>query len=72
MSNIYRNGFVISKDFYLPINGRSRFNGKQIFFVLEGLGNDNISTSFPLRYDVTSSLVGVCTDGDYCIVGGRR
>ena len=72
MSNIYRNGFVTSKDFYLPINGRSRFNGKQIFFVLEGLGNDNISTSFPLRYDVTSSLVGVCTDGDYCIVGGRR
>ena len=72
MSNTYMNGFVSSKDFYLPINGRSRFNGKQLYFVLEGLGIDNISTSFPLRYDVASSLVGVCTDGDYCIVGGRR
>ena len=72
MSNTYRNGFVTSKHFYLPINGRTRFNGKQLYFVFEGLGNDNISTSFPIRYDVSSSLVGVCTDGDYCIVGGRR
>lgn len=72
ISNSYQNGFVLTKDFYLPINGRSRFNGKQLNFVLEGVGLDNISTSIPVRYDTSSSLVGVCTDGDYCVVGGRR
>lgn len=72
ISNTYQSGFVSTKDFYLPINGRTKFNGKQLLFVLEGVGLDNISTSIPVRYETSSSLVGVCTDGDYCVVGGRR
>ena len=72
ISNSYRTGFVLTKDFYLPINGKSKFNGKQLYFVLEGIGLDNISTTIPLKYDVSKSLVGVCKDGDYCVIGGRR
>ena len=72
MSNTYRAGFVSTKDFYLPVNGRMKFNGKQLYYVLEGIGIDNISTSFPIKYDVSTSLVGLCTDGDYCVVGGSR
>ena len=72
ISDTYRNGFVTTRDFYLPVNGRSKFNGKQLFFVLEGFGLDNISTTIPIRYEASNSLVGICTDGDYCIIGGRR
>ena len=72
ISNTYRTGFTQTKDFYLPINGRSKFNGKQLYFVLEGIGLDNISTTIPIKYDVSKSLVGVCKDGDYCVIGGRR
>ena len=72
ISSTYRNGFVLTNDFYLPINGRSKFNGKQLYLILNGIGLDNISTTIPIRYDTSKSLVGVCTDGDYCIIGGTR
>lgn len=72
ISDSYQNGFTTTKDFYLPINGRSKFNGKQLYFILEGFGLDNISTTIPLKYEASKSLVGVCKDGDYCVVGGKR
>ena len=72
ISDSYRNGFATTKDFYLPVNGRSKFTGKQLYFVLEGVGLDNIFTTIPIKYEASKSLVGVCKDGDYCIIGGRR
>ncbi len=72
MSDIYRSSFASTNDFYLPINGRKKFNNKQIYIEFSGLGKDQISTSIPIKYDVNQSLVGVCTDGGYCIVGGNR
>lgn len=72
ISETYRNGFVSTKDFYLPINGKTKFNGKQLYIALEGFGLDNISTTIPLKYETSKTLVGVCTDGDYCIIGGKR
>lgn len=72
ISDTYRAGYIATNDFYLPVNGRKKFNGKQIYLVLSGLGMDGISTTIPFKYDTSKSLVGLCTDGDYCIVGGRR
>ena len=72
ISDTYRNGFVSTKQFYLPVNGRSKFNGKQLYLVLEGFGLDNISTTIPIKYETSKSMVGVCKDGDYCIIGGKR
>lgn len=72
ISDSYQSGFSITQDFYLPVNGRNRFNGKQITITLNQMGLDLLSTSFSLRYDASKSLVGVCKDGDYCVVGGRR
>ena len=72
MSDTYRSSFGSTKDFYLPINGRKKFNNKQVYIDFVRLGKDQISTSIPIKYDVNQSLVGVCTDGGYCIVGGNR
>lgn len=72
MSDTYRSSFTSTNDFYLPINGRKKFNNKQVYIDISGLGKDQISTSIPIKYDVDQSLVGVCTDGGYCIVGGNR
>lgn len=72
ISDTYRSSFVATRDFYLPINGRRKFNNKQLYIDLERVGFDEISTSIPLKYDTSKSLVGVCTDGEYCLVGGNR
>lgn len=72
ISDTYHQGFAMTEDFYLPINGRTKFTGKQIYFQLNQLGLDSISTTIPIRYDTSKSLVGICKDGDYCIIGGKR
>ena len=72
ISDTYRTGFISTKDFYLPINGRRRFNNKQLYIDIDRLGMDEISSSLPIKYDISRSLTGVCTDGEYCIVGGNR
>ena len=35
------------------------------------IGLNQISTSIPLRYELNRTIVGVCADGDYCVVGGN-
>ena len=72
ISDTYHSSFASTNDFYLPINGRMKFNNKQVYIDFVRLGKDQISTSIPIKYDVNQSLVGVCTDGGYCIVGGNR
>lgn len=72
ISDTYRTNFTSTEDFYLPINGKRLFNEKQIYFDINYLGLDQISASIPVKYDISRSLVGVCTDGNYCVVGGNR
>ena len=72
ISDSYQNGWVTSPHFYLPINGRKKFNGKTIYFDLNGLGCDNISTSIPLKFELNRTIVGVCTDGEFCVIGGEH
>lgn len=72
ISSTYRNGFVLTNDFYLPVNGRKFFNGKTIYIDISHLGLDDISTSIPLKYDISQALVGACNDGRHCIVGGME
>ena len=72
ISDTYRTGFVSTRDFYLPINGKKKFNNKQLYIDIDRLGMDEISSSLPIKYDIARSLTGVCTDGEYCIVGGNR
>ena len=72
ISEKYRQGFIVTTDFYLPINGKRRFNGKLLYIHIENFGLDGISTVYPIRYDVSRNLVGTCSDGDFCVEGGSR
>ena len=72
ISSTYRHGFIITHNLYLPINGKSKFNGKTLYIHIINLGMDSISTVYPVKYDVTKNLVGTCSDGDYCVGGGGR
>lgn len=72
ISDIYRDGFVLTSDFYLPINGKKIFNNKTIYFAFNKLGQSQITVTFPLHYSIDKSLVGLCNDGKHCVSGGSR
>ena len=72
ISDTYQSGWITTPSFYLPINGRKKFNGTILYFELNELGYDKISTIIPLRYELDRTIVGVCADSDYCVVGGDR
>ena len=72
ISDTYYEGFALTSDFYLPINGKSAFNGKTLYLDIIEMGMCKLSASFPIHYLVDKSLVGLCDDGKYCIGGGSR
>lgn len=72
ISDTYQAGWTATSNFYLPINGRKKFNGRTIYFELNELGLDKISTTIPLRYELDRSIVGACSDSEYCVIGGNR
>lgn len=71
VSDTYRQNFAYTSDFYLPINGLRKFNGKSLIFSFEGIGQNAIRTTITMRYDATRTYVGLCNDGEYCVVGGN-
>ena len=71
-SDYYRQGFVVTRDFYLPINGLNLFNEKRLYLDINHIGLDGLSTSISLKYDTSKAIVSVCTDGEYCVEGGNR
>ena len=72
ISDVYRQGFSLTNKFYLPINGKKLFNNKWLYIDIKELGISKITTSVSLKFNVNRNLVGVCSDGDYCVVGGNR
>lgn len=72
ISDTYRSNYVYTRDFYLPINGLKKFNGKTLYIELNGVGLDGISTTVPLKYQLNRTIVGTCSDGEYCVIGGSR
>ena len=72
ISDTYKQGYVLTNDFYLPINGRKKFNGKSLYIEINELGLDKISTKFSLRYESDKSIVGLSTDGTHYVTGGNK
>ena len=67
----YMNNYVLTNDFYLPVNGMNNFNNKTLYIDIFNLGVDNITTCIPIKYNVDHALVSICPDGDYCVTGGN-
>ena len=72
ISDTYKQGYVATRDFYLPINKRKSFNGKNLYIEIKQLGLDKISTTLALRYQIDRAIVGLSTDGESYVVGGNR
>ena len=72
VSDTYQPDWTVTPYFYLPVNGRKKLNGKMMYFELSELGYDKISTTIPLRYELDRTIIGVCSDGDFCVIGGDR
>ncbi len=70
MSTIYRKGYVMTEDIYLPKNCKSILNGKEatIQITKSGYGNNNLTITTKLNFD--RNIVGSCSDSEYCVVGG--
>ena len=72
MSDTLINGFSGTNDLYLPINQKDKFNNKLIYLDFVEFGKSKITASFPLRYTADSSLLGLCDEGGFCLVGGVK
>ena len=72
ISDTYRANYVLTNRFYLPINGRKKFNNKILFIEIGCLGQSELSTSIALRYRVDKSFVGVPSDGQNYVIGGNK
>lgn len=72
ISDTYKSDYVLTPSFYLPVNGLAKFNDKTIYLEFDKVGVSGLSTSISLKYDMNRTIVGVCADGDYCVVGGNH
>lgn len=68
--DIYRDGFIFSPSFYLPINGKERFDNKILYLDFVEFSKSKITMSYPLRYISGKALVGTAPEGEYYISGG--
>ena len=66
----YYNGFVFSSSFYLPINGKERFDNKILYLDFVEFSKSKITISYPLRYISGKALVGTAPEGEFYISGG--
>ena len=72
LSNTSGNGYTLSANFYLPINGKRMFNNKLLYLDVIGVGACKLTASFPIRYVADRSLVGLCGDSGYYVEGGVK
>lgn len=68
--DVYRDGFVFSPNFYLPINGKEHFDNKILYLDFVEFSKSKITMSYPLRYVSGKALVGTAPEGEYYISGG--
>lgn len=72
IADSYSSGFQTTSDFYLPINGKKKFNDKQLYLDITGIGFSNITVTFPLRYVADRAIVGVANEDANWVSGGSK
>ena len=65
-------GFVLTKYFYLPKNGREDLLDKKMDVLLFGAGYGSSNITWNLTFLASNNLLGDCSDSDYCIVGEQK
>ena len=68
--DIYRDGFIFSPSFYLPVNGKDHFDNKILYLDFVEFSKSKITMSYPLRYISGKALVGTAPEGEYYVSGG--
>ena len=67
MSSIPLDGYVETKDIYLPRNEKRSENNYDLMLVLDGLGQDNTKVLSRFKYKTTLNILGDCRSSEYCI-----
>jgi hypothetical protein len=70
MSLTYRDGFVQTRYFYLPINKKAQMLEERVQIHLLGAGFSKSDITWDLSYLATGNIIGNCSNSDYCIIGG--
>ncbi|MCQ2086941.1 MAG: SRP9/SRP21 family protein [Bacilli bacterium] len=68
-STRYIPGYVLSQDFYFPVNKKRDFLGTKIEIILKDCGYNKYTLIFRVNYDVYRDLIGSCNESDYCVKG---
>ena len=68
--DVFHDGFIFSPSFYLPINGKERFDNKILYLDFVEFSKSKITMSYPLRYISGKAIVGTAPEGEYYVSGG--
>lgn len=69
MSLIPREKFVITNNFYVPVNEKEKLVDEKIQINLNGFSISKVNISWSLEYLANTNLIGDCESSEYCIVG---
>ncbi len=67
-----KEGFVLTRYFYLPKNGRENLLDTKMNIYLYGAGLGASNISWNPTYLASQNLLGDCSDSDYCIIGEQK
>ena len=69
MSLIPKEGYVPTKQFYLPINHSKELVGASFILGIEGMGFNDTTLIWECSLLAESQLIGSCHNSGYCVVG---
>ncbi len=69
MSLTPKDGFVLTKHFYLPVNEKNKMLDEKISIDISGFGVGKTNIKWSLEYLASYNLIGDCDTSQYCIVG---
>ena len=67
MSPVPKDGYVETKNLYLPRNEKRSENNYDCMLTLDGLGQDNTKFLSRFKYKSTLNILGDCRNSEYCI-----
>ena len=69
MSLLPKDDFVITNNFYFPVNEKEKILDKKIQIHLFGFGKGKTNITWSLEYLASENLIGKCETSQYCVVG---